>query len=353
MVQEGEIHTRNFFSQERDGLYQSIHDKTITRSDMEELLSKLFKKIFGNSQISPKDIDFITGISDGFSGIEKIRESSRIFREIIDISEDVLDINPRTFTPNVTKIAANCFKSQLVGRGGMKIAKSEIQKNTDKIFIDLSSYLSGAIFSKGESDHIKGFLSGLGYQVLDFLAKGYSEIDKDIGNTSDLQDNKGRIYSTEAEEMAVQCSNIFEVDRVSTGVERVGKIPVNVRESYSKGIKLVGADVGKNGDDLNLLTEIGKRAASFGISTLKEVVEKTKVRMFGRIVKNLYDEEILEKDSDLLISGRGNIYQIRERLENHLENIGFLQLFENIVFLKNPESFGMSGKVLAIPQKRK
>lgn len=316
---------------------QSLYDKPELKSFIVSLLSDLFE----NSDVSKSEVDKFFTLTDSYWVIERPEDIFRLINRIQTISEKELEVSLTKIKFKDPKVAGNELKAKIGALGAGGIVESELQlKDTLDGYIDLSTYLSG-LSALSEKENL-GLVSGLGLEILDALARGKGELDQEHGTILQLSPSSGRVYKEIANDLASQVSNLIKVGRVPSGDKRVGGIPVDVRESYNQKIKLIGCDVGKNGNKLGEITKIGRRAASYGLATLNRLIDKSFARLVGKIIKSLYEGELISSESSICISSRQALSEKKfEIMSEHLERIGFEKIAKNIVFVENPTSFGI------------
>ncbi|KXA96310.1 hypothetical protein AKJ39_04780 [candidate division MSBL1 archaeon SCGC-AAA259J03] len=312
------------------------------KSDLKKFLLGLLDELFENAIISKSDVDDLFILSDFYWFIEKPEDMSSFINKIMNLCEEVLGDSINKINFESPKVAGSELKAKIGLVGSNKIMASESQSNLPLDgYMDLSTHLSGLFISPNRKNNL-GLLSGVGLEILDALARGKSGGAHDYDTAFQLPSSKGMAYEEITDDFVTPISNLISVGRIPAGNKRIGEIPINVGESYGQEIKLIGCDVGANGNNLREITELGQRAASYGLSTLKKLIDQTFVRLVGEIIKSLYEEELISSKSNICISSRressGNEFN---SISNHLEEMGFGEIGKNIVYTENPASFGI------------
>lgn len=342
LLGEVAVPTERFTKKSDSGEYRFLTGRALSRDSLDDLTSHLISSLLLNSNLSSSGIDFLTAYSDAFVGLDEPEESTFLIRDILDSCTKKLDIDSSELKFDTPKFAANELKSRKGATGAERIIKLERGFDVSTlIFIDLSTIASGLVKSEEKSINFNGLIVGLGSAILDSLAKGYGGVNHEHGNTFKIPKKGGKIYRDEVDEFASQATELIDVRRVSSGTKQIGKVPVDVEETYDKHVRLVGCDVGRNGSDLSKITGIGRKAASYGSATLQKLIDKIFARLVGKIVSSVYEEELIDNVSSLCVSGRRDVTKnkIAETL-NLLNELGFKEVAKNTFFVENPATFG-------------
>lgn len=335
------LSTRNYFESQDN--FKSIADRSLPKSGLEKIVSDILTNLLRKANIDPERIDSLSACSDFFTPIETPAEIAEETRKILDLGQKKLEgkLTKIEFPP--PKISANETKSKLIAGGAQRLIESKLEPNyPTKAFLDISTFLSGISLGGKDLDRTMGLFLGLGSEILDAIARGHEDVKNSDGTVYSAPTRKGKIYENEAEELSSQAAEIIDIQRIPSGKEREGMVPINMKESYKQQVKLVGCDVGENGSDLEEITEIGQKASSYGSATLKKVIDKTFARLVGGLIKTMYEEELINESSSVCISGREYFGKKELRLaQNHLSKIGFEKIGNNLILLKNPAGFGV------------
>lgn len=226
--------------------------------------------------------------------------------------------------------------------GGDYLAKSDSRlKGTPPVFLDFSTFSSGISVKKDTQESPSGLFSGLGMIILDFLARGHGDIDENFGTISQIPESDGEIYSSEVSDFVSEITELIDIKRIPSGTQIIGNMPVNVESSYDKKIRLIGCDVGTNGDKLNKIKNIGKKAAAYGTASLNELLVRTFARLVGKTIRTMRKEELVPNTSSICISTRKDLSRHwKSNLVNTIKEIGFEKTGKNIYFLEDPSSIG-------------
>lgn len=317
------------------------HKNLRDKSNLKSFIISLLNNLFENSNVSKSEVDKFFALTDSYGAIERPEDIFQLIDSILAICEDELEYSPTKIESKSPRIAGNELKAKFGALGAAKIMESELQlKDPPSGYIDLSTYLSG-FFTLSEKDNL-GLVSGLGLEILDALAGGRGKLNQKHGTILQLPTSSGEIYKEIVADLAPQVSNLIKVGRVPSGDKRVGGIPIDVRESYNQKVRLIGCDVGKNGNKLGEITELGRRAASYGLATLDRLIDKSFARLVGKIIKSLYEEELITSESSICISSRQVLSEKKfEIMSGYLEEMGFEKIAKNMFFVENPTSFGI------------
>ncbi len=312
------------------------------QSELKGFLSGLLKDLFEDKRIFKSKIDNLFALTDSCRAMKNPEDISQLIKRIMVICEEELGGTLSKINFEKPRIAGNELKARVGARGCKRILESKLSSNESLDgYLDLSTYLSGITFSSNEGSE-SGLISGFGLEILDALAKGEGEVNRDHGTILQLPSSDGRVYEEVAKDLASRVSNLINVNRVPSGSKRIGGIPIDIEESYRKNVKLMGCDAGKNGDKLSEIVKIGQRAASYGLATLKKLLDKTIARLIGKIIKSLYEEELIDSASNICISSRRPLAEKKfEIISKYLEEIGFRKIAKKMIFVENPASFGI------------
>lgn len=323
------------------GSYEFVNGLSLSHDDIEKLTSQILSTLLQKSGLSFGEIDSLSAYSDAFVRFDDPREETKLIQEILESCRNQFGGNPTILKPEEPKIAANEPKSKMVAAGAnvMLNSRTDLEVKPD-IYLDLSTCFSGLAYSPGSNRNIEVLISGLGSAILDALARGHRDLNLKFNSTLQMPDPSGETYGEESSRLASQVAEETTIRRVSSGTRKIGHVPVDVSESYDEKIKLVGCDIGKNGSDLEKITELGREASSYGTATIQKVIDLSFARMIGKMIRTLYEEEIIETDGGLCVSGRKNFSKAkRENTLSLLTEMGFKKIAENTVFVNKPTSY--------------
>ncbi|KXB06015.1 hypothetical protein AKJ51_04335 [candidate division MSBL1 archaeon SCGC-AAA382A20] len=308
---------------------------------MKEFTLQILEDLFTKTEFPVKKIDQLTAYTDTYNVLKTPGDIQKVIEIILNTESSHFDF-PKKIHPEKPKIAANELKSKAVSRGARRIISMNSKANySPSVYLDFSTYLSGLTHRHRKPDKITGLLSGTGMKILNALARGHSEVDSKNGNVLQLPTGRGEIYNNEVEEYVSQVNKLIDIGRVPSGTKRIGGIPVNVSESYKSGVKLIGCEVKGNKSDFENITNIGKKAASYGSATLEKMIEKTYSLILGRLISFLYNESLIEPESKICISGCNTpTKSLIKEVVNELKDMGFEKSAKNLIFIENPEIFG-------------
>lgn len=348
LIKETKMNTRKFIVPGKTGKYKTITNQTLSEKSIKQITNQTISNLFKNTELSLENINYLSTQYGEYASLKTPSEVSSLINKITTYSQEKFRNKLKEIKFNTPKITGNEIKSKMVSNGGKRIIKSK-SIDPPQVFLDFSTYLSGIAFSDLEKNQISCFLSGLGFEIFDALARGHGDINSENGTTLQIPKNGGEVYEEVATELTSQVSEILNIQRIPSGTNRFGKIPVNVNESYEDDVKLVGCDIGKNGSNLEKVTKIGRRAASYGSATLRRLIDKIQARLIGKVVKTMYEENLLNTKNSVCISGRWeNLRNKTKILTNHLKDIGFKKIAKNLKFIENPDSFGTLPKIQKI-----
>ncbi len=329
LLEEVSVPTSSFASSNEEE-YKFIDNNCISKSSINSLVSHLFSNL---SKESKEGINFLLAHSDLFGNLNRPQE---IVEPISEITEYCKEVNKKQINSaeiNAPRITANEIKSKMVAEGAKNILKNNIE-TFPRLYIDISSCISGLSCSKGNHKRVTGLITGLGYTILDAMLPGENVLEK-------VESDTDKVYESISEEISSKVAKLIETKRVPTGSTRFGRVPVSVEYSHEKNIKLIGCDVGKNGDKLGEIAKLGSESISYGKATLKRTADEVFARLIIKMIERFYEEELIGEESRVCISSINNSNEERINLVlEKLENRGFEKIAEKVVFVENPASFG-------------
>ena len=111
-----------------------------------------------------------------------------------------------------------------------------------------------------------------------------------------------------AEEYALRVHEHLDIGRVPENRDRFGTVPVDPKAAYDAGTTLIGCDIGKNGDKIPKLTDIGHEIyAESGIHTLFATLDHVSAKIVQRLSEEAFEEGVIEEGSMLGVTGRAGI----------------------------------------------
>ncbi|KXB00859.1 hypothetical protein AKJ41_03580 [candidate division MSBL1 archaeon SCGC-AAA259O05] len=340
-LEEVKLSTPGAIESRNSGTYELVSGLSLSQEDLERIVSQLLSMLLEKSGISAGEIDLLSAYSDAFARFEDPREEKELVQKILESCRTQLSGNPVLLEPEKSTVAANEPKSRMVATGANVILKSREGLNVKpNIFLDLSTCFSGLAYTSNIDHNVEVLISGLGATILDALARGHPDVNSQYNSTLEISDPSGATYEEESSRLASQVADLIRIRRVPSGTKKVGRVPVDVGESYNEKIKLIGCDVGKNGSGLEKITEIGRRASSYGTATIQRVIDLSFARIISKMIRILYEEGIIETDNALCVSGREDFSKSKHKeVLNLLTEMGFEKIAERTVFVKNPACY--------------
>lgn len=343
LIGEKALPTIEFSSFSQSGLYRSSEGWYLTENELESLVNSLLEGVLNKTGLPPKNIDFVSAVSDGYSGLKKPEDITRLDSRIENFCRDFLNTKTTKIRWSHPAISANEKKAEWIAHGSERLVEKALERsNSPSVFIDFSTFLSGLSVSRDKARVTNSLIIGRGAEVLDSLAQGHQEVDSSYGTLSDLPLGGGMEYLEEAEEMASRVANLMNISRVPSGKKKFGGIPLNTKRSYEENVKLVGCDVFGDDRKLDKVTEIGRRAVSYGEQTLRRLIERTYSRLVSEVIKTLFEEEALGSEPTICISGRKDITSsYHEKLIKEIKEMGLTNHLKSIYFVEKPETLGI------------
>ncbi len=333
-------------------LKNSIEDKSPSSLSVEKIIdivvSSIFERLFSKEYMQKKDVSFLTAHWSDYSKLKNPGEIVNFCRKIGRIALENFNESPTFYIPNTPKITGNDLKNKALAVGGKNILESSsTAKVSPEIFLDFSTFSSGISLKNGSENEISGLFTGLGMIILDSLSRGLGDINSGAGTVSQIPESEGEIYSDEVSDFLHWTTELIEINRASSGTQMIGNIPVDVEKSYEKEIRLIGCDVGDNGDLLEEIENIGKKAAAYGTATLKELVIRTFARLVGKTIRIMTTEDLISPNMPICISTRKDLSKHwKKELIRTIGRIGYKKAGKNIYFLENPASIGFTIQAL-------
>ena len=323
---------------------ETVWEVELTKESVSEMVRDTILESVKRSKIDmDKDLDFVvrsTGVTAGFASPKEVGEL------IIALADGCLDagIPPskmapamsiesfpkrlRDFTliekvmfdgavvsvlpPTGRAVVANEMEGELVTAGIKVGAKwTDVDFRNPCVSMDFGTTLAGRITNGGEPyARTIGNFCGLAGAVSDAIIRGTEKVDKRGGAALDL-------YSREilkkadwkaAEKYAERVHEHLDIGRVPEKRERFGTVPVDPKAAYDAGTTLIGCDVGKNGDKIPKLTDLGHEIYDeSGIHTLFATLDHVSAKIVQRLSDEAFEEGVIEEGSMLGVTGRAGI----------------------------------------------
>jgi putative methanogenesis marker protein 14 len=177
--------------------------------------------------------------------------------------------------------------------------------------MDFGTTLAGRI-TNGQEPYARtvGNFCGLAGAVSDAIIRGTEKVDKRGGAALDLysRDILKKADWKAAEEYAERVHEHLDIGRVPENRDRFGTVPVDPKAAYDAGTTLIGCDVGKNGDKIPKLTDIGHEIyTESGIHTLFATLDYVSANIVKRLGDEAFEEGVIEQGSMLGVTGRAGI----------------------------------------------
>lgn len=310
-------------------------------------VSSILDSILSKKGIKKENIDYLTAHWNDYSKLKTLEDETELINKILDTTREKFNHSPKTYTPKTPKITANELKCEALKTGGKNLIESTANLIPPTVFLDFSTFSSGISINQNSKNDRLGLFSGLGMIILDFLARGLGDIDSNTGTFSQIPESEGEVYTNEVSDFISQITELISINRVPSGTPMVGNVPIDVKTSYEKEIRLIGCDVGTNGNKLKNIKNIGKKVASYGTATLKELLVRSFARFVGKTIRVMVLEELIHSESTICISTRNDLTSYwKKKLISTMKEIGFEKNVKNIYFLDNPASIGFTIQTL-------
>lgn len=323
---------------------ETVWEVELTKESVSELVKNTILESVKKAKLDiDEDLDFVvrsTGVTAGFGSPEEVGDL------IIALANGCLEagIPPRKMSPAMSidnfperlreytlieqvmfdgavvsvvpptgkVVVANEMEGELVTAGIKAGAKwTDIDYRNPVVSMDFGTTLAGRITNDNEPyARTVGNFCGLAGAVSDAIIRGTEKVDKRGGAALDL-------YSREilknadwkaAREYAEKIHEHLDIRKVPEGRERFGTVPVNPEAAYNAGTTLIGCDIGKNGDQIPQLTELGHQIyEETGIHTLFATLDHVSALIVKRLVDEAMDENVITEGSVLGVTGRAGI----------------------------------------------
>ncbi len=308
--------------------------KTILE-DLEEL----------SNDIRTNRIDYISGYWSDYSELETLPEIYELSNRIKNSAKNKLENSQLSVQKNSPLITANESKCRMLKKGKNILTKEYPNKdNSNNIFLDLSTFLSGIVTKKDTKGDVTGLFCGSGLNLIDNLIKSHKSSNISEISQITFEDNV-KIYEEEVSDFASEISETIKVSEVPSGKKSVGKVPINVNRSYKNHTKIIGCELEFNNSKFNRIREIGKKARSYGLANLAKLSEEIFYRIFGEIIASLETNELIPEETTLYISTRNDVpINWKSNLDQVMGEIGYKSRITEIKFLKNPSNIGFAAE---------
>lgn len=323
---------------------ETVWHVELTKESVSEMVRDTILESVKRSKIDiEKDLDFVvrsTGVTAGFASPEEVGQL------IIALADGCLDagIPPSKMSPAMSinsfpkklkdftliekvmfdgavvsvipptgrAVVANEMEGELVTAGIKVGAKwTDVDYRNPCVSIDFGTTLAGRI-TNGAEPYARtiGNFCGLAGGVSDAVIRGTEKVDKRGGAALDLysKDILKKANWEKAEEYANRVHEHLDIGRVPENRERFGTVPVDPKAAYEAGTTLIGCDVGKNGDKIPKLTDIGHEIITeTDMHTLFATLDHVSAMIVKRLLDEAFAEGVIEEGSALGITGRAGI----------------------------------------------
>jgi len=329
----------------------------LTRESVTELVRNTLVKCHKDINLSiQKDLDFVvrsTGVVAAMDSPEQVGDF------VIALANGCLEagVPPRKMTPPMSKenlppkLQAFSFADKVVftgavagvvppvGSTGVEMVANEMEgelamagiKEGSKwtpvdfrnpcLSIDFGTTLDGRITSDVEPGAERPFAKtignfcGLAGAIPDAIVKGTGQVEKNKGTALDLFGDESvggfNLFKPKASvvnEYVERCHKHIDICLVPPDREKFGRVPVCAAVAKESNVALIGCDCGKNGDELDLLEEIGADIfEKHGIKMLTEVVDHVCAEMALRQIDVAIDLGLVPPNSSIGFTGRAAI----------------------------------------------
>lgn len=323
---------------------ETVWDVELTKESVAELIKNTILESVKRAKVDiDEDLDFVvrsTGVTAGFAHPDEVGEL------IIALANGCLDagIPPRKMSPAMSidnfperlrgytlidqvmfdgavvsvvpptgkVVVANEMEGELVTAGIKAGAKwTDIDYRNPVVSMDFGTTLAGRITNADEPyARTVGNFCGLAGAVSDAIIRGTEKVDKRGGAALDL-------YSREilknadwkaAKKYAEKIHEHVDIRKVPEGRVRFGTVPVDPEAAYGAGTTLIGCDIGKNGDEIPKLVEIGHQIhEETGIHTLFATLDYVSALIVKRLIDEAIEEDVITEGSVLGVTGRAGI----------------------------------------------
>ena len=323
---------------------ETVWEVELTKESVSEMVKNTILESIKRSKIDiEKDLDFVvrsTGVTAGFASPKEVGEL------IIALADGCLDagIPPKKMAPAMSKeslpeklrdfslldkvmfdgavvsvlpptgraVVANEMEGELV-TAGIKVGSkwTNVDFRNPCVSMDFGTTLAGRI-TNGAEPYARtiGNFCGLAGAVSDAIIRGTEKVDKRGGAALDLysRDILKKADWKAAEEYAERVHVHLDIGRVPENRDRFGTVPVDPKAAYDAGTTLIGCDIGKNGDKIPKLTNIGHDIyAESGIHTLFATLDHVSAKIVQRLSDEAFEEGVIEEGSMLGVTGRAGI----------------------------------------------
>lgn len=112
-------------------------------------------------------------------------------------------------------------------------------------------------------------------------------------------------------------------------------------------MKIIGIDSENKDIKKSKITDIGKKASSFGNKTLIKLLEKIYSQIIIKIVRRLETEQLIPEKTTLVLSTRADTpAYCKNRVKENIKKTGIEKKIKDVVILENLIPFGFTYKVL-------
>jgi putative methanogenesis marker protein 14 len=183
------------------------------------------------------------------------------------------------------------------------------------VSMDFGTTLDGRIISEDKPyARTIGNFCGYAGAIPDAIIRGTGLVDIKLGTALDVFDEKtaGKLTmlfkGNKVREYAKRIQAYIIIEPVPADAEKYGSVPVRPESAKEIGVTLIGCDVGKNGSDMDKLSEIGREMYDTdGLKVLFAVIDEVMSDVVYRLVKVANDEGLIFPDTTFGITGRAGI----------------------------------------------
>lgn len=244
---------------------------------------------------------------------QKFQKFSKLQNVIFDGA--VASVLPPTGSSGV-EIVANEMEGELATAGIKEGSKwVDVDFRNPCASMDFGTTLDGRIISEDQPyARTIGNFCGYAGAIPDAIIRGTGLVDLELGTALDVFDEKpaGKLTmlfkGNKVKEYAKRIQDYIVIEPVPENVERYGSVPVNPKSAKDIGVVLIGCDVGRNGSDMDKLSEIGKEIYSKdGLKILFAVIDEVMSDVVYRLVKVANDEGLVFPETTFGVTGRAGI----------------------------------------------
>lgn len=348
------------------GLVTTISGIQLTSGSLQKLIARVLQDSLSSAGISFEDIHFAVPITSVFGGLPDLPSVGSVKQAILKgciraglpqgcvrrpVKLEELEPELRSFsslgkgefkgfvagirTPIEPRFTANEVESVLAAAG--IVEGGGLSLSSSVMALDLGATLSGLVVD--ESARPSALLCGLAGAVVDALAMGSGGVDPISGSVSELPDEEGEAYPRVAEDWAEKVMKLVSIGRAAMGKRSLGMVPIDAKGAYENRVTLIGCEI--SGGNLSKLIELGREIASYGISTLRALIDRICARIIARLIEVADNEGLLAKRTVFGVAGRAGVTGEKPRLLlEFLKGLGFENVQNRAIFIQNGLALG-------------